>query len=190
MAHVLGAQNGAKLAALIGAVGGLVFVLVNAGSAGGPWPLLLRVVGAVVFLVTLVLVLRAPPLPLDQHRTRGQMRAYGWIVLVEVVAIPVGASLLTNVLGIDGAGLPWVVIVLGVHFLGFEVVFPGEAFVVLGAALTTLGVLTLVLAAVGADPDLVIVSSGVVAGFLLLGWSFSRVARRVGAPSPASRTTT
>ena len=190
MAHILGPQNGAKLAALVGAVGGLVFVLVNAGAAGGPWPLVLRVVGVVVFVVTLVLVLRAPPLPLDQHRTRGQMRAYGWIVLAEVVAIPVGASVLTNVLGIDGAALPWVVIVLGVHFLGFERVFPGAAFVVLGVALTTLGVATLVLAVLEADPDLVIVVSGVVTGFLLLGWSLSRVARGLGTPPSASRSTT
>lgn len=185
MATLLGAQNGAKTGALIGAVGGLVFVLVNAGSAGGPWPTILRVLGVALFGVAVVLVLRQPPLPLEQHRTRAQMRAYLAIVLAEVLAIPIGASLLTNVFGLDNAALPWVLIVLGVHFVGFERVFPHAGFQALGVVLTVVGVVTLVLAIAGADDDLVIVCSGVVAGFVLLAWALGGVARGLGSRTPA-----
>ncbi len=180
MATLLGARNGARAGALIGAVGGLVFVLGNAGSAGGPWPTILRLVGLVLFAVSVVLVLRQPPLPLGLHRTRGQMRAYGWIVLAEGLAIPIGAALLTRALGLDNAALPWVVIVLGVHFVVFERVFPHAGFAALGVVLTVVGVVTLVMAFAGADDAAVIVCSAVVAGFVLFAWVLGGVARGPG----------
>jgi hypothetical protein len=127
-----GGRHGARAGALIGAVGGLVFVLVNAGAAGGPWPGILRV------------------------------------------------------LGVENATLPWVAIVLGVHFLGFEKVFPAAGFLSLGVVLTVLGVVGLVLAVRQADRDLVTVVAGVASGFVLLGWVLRGVASGLGAVRPVS----
>lgn len=51
--------SGAKIGSLIGCVGGLAFYLVNAGPLPDAWPLLLRVLGVLLFVGVVALVLRA-----------------------------------------------------------------------------------------------------------------------------------
>jgi hypothetical protein len=166
--HLSGRRSGARIGALVGAVGGLVFVLVNAGATDGPWPLVLRGVAVVAFLATVVLVLRAPALGSGTEPSAEQMRRYWLTVLAEVVAIPVGNLVLRNVFDLADAGLPWVAVVLGVHFVVFARIFPGAGFLLLGVVVTLCGVVGLVLVVADADRDVVTVVSGVVTGFALL----------------------
>lgn len=166
---VSGRRSGAKIGALVGAVGGLVFVLVNAGATDAAWPVILRGLAIVTFLAAVVLVLRAPALGAGRAPGADQMRRYWLTVLAEVVAIPVGNLVLLKVFGLEGAGLPWVAVVLGVHFLVFDRIFPGAGFLVLGALVTLCGVAGLAMVVSDVDQDAVVVVSGVVTGFALLG---------------------
>jgi len=52
-------MSGAKLGSMIGAVGGLVFIMSNSGALSGPWPVVLRVLGVIAFAAVVALVLRA-----------------------------------------------------------------------------------------------------------------------------------
>jgi hypothetical protein len=159
---------GARTGALVGAVGGLVFVLVNAGAAGGAWPTVLRVAAVILFLLAVVLVMRAPVIGSGAEPTAGQLRAYRWTVLAEVLAFPAGTLVLRSMLGLDDAALPWVAVVVGVHFVVFARIFPGAGFLLLGVVVTALGVAGLSMVVAGAEGDPVRLVAGVLPGFALL----------------------
>lgn len=152
----------------VGAVAGLVFVLVNAGTVAAPltWRIM-AVVGcaAIIWFV----VLRGPEIS-PSPPSRAALRVYGIAVTAMLVAIPVGASLITNVLDRPNAVLVWVVFVVGAHFLPFAHAFGLPIFRWLSATL----VLT---AVIGAIPALACNSAtaagwtGVAAGFVLLFFS-------------------
>lgn len=161
-------QAGARAGALVGAVGGLVFVVVNAGAASGPWPVVLRVAAVALFLLDTVLVLRAPALGSGAEPTTGQLRAYRWTVLAEVLAFPAGTFVLRSLLGLDGAALPWVAVVVGVHFVVFARIFPGAGFLLLGVVVSVLGAAGLAMVVAGVDQDPVRLVAGVMTGFTLL----------------------
>ena len=150
---------------IVGAIGGLVFVLVNAGAA--PAALVWRIAGVVAFAAIMwFVVLRGPGI--DQAPpSRAAIRTYGLSVLALVVAIPIGARIITVVLDKPDAVLVWVVLVVGVHFLPFASAFDLPIFRWLSASL-------ILVSLVGAVPTLASNSAtaagctGVVAGFVLL----------------------
>ncbi len=152
----------------IGAIAGLTFVLINAGSV--PAPLLWPIVATVGFVAIMwFVVLRGPKV--DQvPPTSSALRTYGLSVAVMVVAIPLGASIITNLLDRPHAVLAWVVFVVGVHFLPFAHVFRLPIFRWLAGSM-------IVVAVVGAVPtlgsDSVVAAgwTGVSAGFMLLFFS-------------------
>ncbi|MEO7980672.1 MAG: hypothetical protein ABI807_07255, partial [Sporichthyaceae bacterium] len=156
------------IGSVIGAVAGLVFVLVNAGAISGS--LLWRTVAVVVFVAILwFVILRGPEI--DQPPPgRAALRTY-WISVVAMsVAIPVGAAIINNVLDKPNAVLVWVVFVVGVHFLPFARAFQLPVF-------RWLAVCLVVVAAIAAVPTLAFNSAtasgatGVAAGFVLLIFS-------------------
>ena len=158
---------GQRIGSMIGAIGGLVFVLVNAGPLGTPVSLVLRVLGGVVFVATIWwAVIRSlgvdtgPP-------ARAALRVYAISVIAELVAIVLGAQILVRVLHRPELTLVWVVFVVGVHFIPFSRAFSLSRFAVLGAALiaTALigGLITVLVTPLGSP------WTGVVAGFVLFG---------------------
>src|SRR5918998_123970 len=120
------------LGSLIGAVGGLVFVLVNAGGL--------------------------PP--------RESLRPYLVAVGAMAVAIPLGSVALRRLVDRPELTLPWVVLVVGLHFLPMAAAFGGPVFRTLGLGLALVallgGALTLLAGPVWAS------ATGVAAGFALL----------------------
>lgn len=158
-------MRGRALGSVVGAVGGLVFVLVNAGALpGAP---VLRVLAAVLFAVVLLLALRVrdpgpPP-------SRQALRVYGFCVLAEVLAIPAGAAVLR---ALDRPELVpvWVVLVLGVHFVPFARAFAAPVFAVLGWALVGVAVVGALVTLATGDGDAAPATASV-AGFVLLGFS-------------------
>lgn len=162
-----------NIGALIGGSFGLVYVLVNAGALGSPTGPVLQVLGVLAFVALLVAVLR--------NRGTGPAgpprfaRGYWIVVVAEVVAIVAGAQVL-NALGLPP--LPWVTIVVGVHFLPLARMWHAPSLGRIGAALVLCGVAGLVAAIAGASAAVVALLAGVLAGFVLLGGSLWGSTRR------------
>lgn len=153
---------------VVGAVAGLAFVLINAGTV--PGTLLWRIMAAIGFVAIIWFVVVRGPQVDQVPPTRSALRTYGISVAVMVVAILVGSSILTNVLDRPHAVLVWVVLAVGAHFLPFAHAFHLPVFRWLAGSMV-------VVAVVGAVPTLASDSAtaagwtGVGAGFVLLFFS-------------------
>ncbi|WP_067435521.1 hypothetical protein [Nocardioides jensenii] len=171
-------MNGRQIGGLIGAVGGLVFVLANAGEL--PASTTLRVVGVVAFVAVVAwLVLRtpeAPPVP-----SPAALRIYWTCVIGELVSIPAGAAVLRR---LDHAELvpSWVVLVVGVHFVPFAQAFKVPLFRTLGLVLVAIAALGMAGTLLGFDDGVPL--AAVVAGFVLF------TAVYAGSRDPAVNTAT
>lgn len=157
-------KHGARLGSLVGAVAGLVFVLVNAGGLAAATAL--RVAAILVFVAVVVALVRSrveSPGPAP-----GGIRTYWTWVALEVVAIPVGAQVL-NRLDQSDLVLCWVVLVVGVHFLPFARAFRAPVFVALGLALIGLGLVGGAAVLTGVDDAQL--WAAVAAGFVLLAFA-------------------
>lgn len=161
-------MDGRRLGSIVGATGGLGFVL---GSAGGvPATLLWQLLAAALGVAVLVAVWRttapAPPPP-----SREGLRLYGICVVAMLVAVPLGARLLT-VADLEHLVRVWVVLVVGLHFLPFARAFGTPLFTRLGVALVGVALVGAALATVsGADDDTWPAATAVAAGFVLLGFA-------------------
>ncbi|MHA6785980.1 hypothetical protein ACVGOW_34030 [Pseudonocardia saturnea] len=155
-----------NIGVLVGGSFGLVYVLVNSGALGAPAGPVLQVAGVLAFVALVVAVLR--------NRGTGPAgpprfaRRYWIVVVTEVVAIVAGAQVL-NALGLPP--LPWVTIVVGVHFLPLARMWNAPSLGRVGAALVLCGVAGLVAAVAAASPAVVALLAGVLAGAVLLGGS-------------------
>ena len=157
------------LPSIIGLVFGLVFVLANRPFPP-VWAAVALVVGlllAALDVALLVAYARAPrraPGGTPTVRFDGRYRV---VVAVEVVALFGGLFVINGLLGRPDLGVSWVAIVVGVHFLGLGVGQAG-AIVVLGAALTALGVLGMLLGLLTGSAAAVAAVAGVGSGIVLL----------------------
>jgi hypothetical protein len=161
------AVHGEKLGGTIGSIGGLVFVLVNAGGLPGPLPLVVRIAGVAAFAAAMWVVMRRPPA--GRPPARQSLRTYWIAVAAEVVAIILGANVINRVFERPELTVCWVVLVVGVHFLPFAKAFDAPVFTPLAWSLIGLavvgGALTLATTATAAA------ATAVIAGFVLLGFS-------------------
>lgn len=161
-----------KLGSLIGAVFGLVFILVNAATLPTGIATVLRVLGVLAFVLVLV-ALRRPRRSVEQARpARGGLgRGYWLVVAGEVVAFPVGVRVLNGPLDTPNAGVAWVAFVVGVHFVALAVVWTEPIFHWLGAAMALCGLVGLALAFAGSPKAAVATLGGVLPGALLLAFA-------------------
>lgn len=178
-------MDGRRLGSIVGATGGLGFVL---GSAGGLpatvlWQLLAVVLGVAVLVGVWRSTAPAPPPP-----SRAGLRLYGICVVAMLVAIPLGARLLT-LADLEHLVRVWVVLVVGLHFLPFVRVFGTPLFTALGVALVGVAVLGLALsAAAGGDSTTWPAATAVAAGFVLLGFALGGLTARADTTAtPAPR---
>lgn len=162
------AVHGEKLGGTIGSIGGLVFVLVNAGGLPGVLPLVVRIAGVAAFAAAMWVVMRRPT-PAGDPPTRQSLRTYWIAVAAEVVAILLGANIINRVFERPELTVCWVVLVVGVHFLPFAKAFDAPVFTPLAWSLIGLavagGALALATTATAAA------ATAVIAGFVLLGFS-------------------
>jgi len=162
--------SGDRSGPLVGAVFGLVFVLVNVGALPSPLAALLQGI-AFAFFVAIVLTLRRRSgRPAAQVRASG--RAFGrryWIVVAgEVSAIVLGLIVLAGPLATPQVAVAWIALVVGVHFFALATVWQQPLMHVLGAAMAACGAAGLVLATTGASDAATAATAGVVPGALLL----------------------
>jgi hypothetical protein len=165
--------DGARIGALVGAVGGVVFVLLNTWPLGYPWDNAVRVVGVLWFLGVLWAIWRIPDDPDAVRPDARQMQAFWIVVVLEVVLILGGTQLAIRVLDLPSASLPWVATVLGVHWLVFRMVFREDVFLWLGWFTLTCGLVGLLVALTGvAGADALAataICSGLLIGVIMLG---------------------
>lgn len=160
-----------RIAPAIGAVGGLAFILINAGELPSMPALVVRGVGvaAFAFVIWFAVLRRRPDEgPRDPVSPRA-MRVYWISVAAEAAAIPVGAAVIASVLELPELTVCWVVLVLGVHFLPFAGAFELPIFAQMGWTLVGL-------ALVGGALALTVTEqaaawSAIAAGAVLLGFS-------------------
>lgn len=161
-------MRGFQVGSMVGATGGLVFVIDNAGEFADPWRLMVRLLGIAVAIVVVAIVMRTPVRESGAPSPNAR-RIYGWSVLAMVVAIPLGNVLLYGPLGAPEFTVLWVIAVVGAHFLPFASAFNAPIFRPLGLTL-------LALAAIGATATFIIGTSdtasltAVVTGFVLLSF--------------------
>jgi hypothetical protein len=165
--------NGARVGALIGAVGGLAFIVFNAWPLGEPWTNVTIGFGIVWFLFVVRAVLRVPDDPDAFRPDARQMQAFWIVVALEVILIVGGALLAIRVLQIPSASLPWVATVLGVHWLVYRMVFQEDVFLWLGWFTLTCGVVGLMVALTGVAEENALaataIGSGLIVGLVMLG---------------------
>ena len=168
------------LGSLVGSIGGLSFVLGNAGGLPTGWPWPVRAVGLLVFLAVLWFAVvkvwdvrdSTPPVP-------SALRTYWISVLGMLLLLPLG-SVLLNQVDRPELTLPWVVLVVGAHFLPLARAFRVPVLRAVGVALVVVAVLGAVLVlSVGSGWSVSV--TAVAAGFTLLAAAAVGARRRVPA---------
>lgn len=153
------------IGSIIGAIGGLAFVLVNAGAV--PGTLVWRITAAVGFVAILCWGLLREPDVEHAPASRTAMSTYLVSVAAMGVAIPAGAAIISNALSRPNAALPWVVFVVGAHFVPFARAFQLPIFRWLSASLIAISIIGAV-ATLALDSTAAAGWTGVSAGFVLL----------------------
>ncbi|HIV59201.1 MAG TPA: hypothetical protein H9902_14720 [Candidatus Stackebrandtia faecavium] len=155
-----------RIFALIGVVFGAVFVFANASGLPETlaWPV--RILGALLAVSAVWFGIIRRPTEAGDPPEPSSVRTYWIAVAAQFVAIPAGAAVL-NAFDLSALVLPWVVFVVGAHFL------PAKAFGVgrwwqLGISLVMLGVVGALGAALISPMFAPI--CGVGAGYILLAF--------------------
>ncbi len=156
------------IGSVVGVIAGLAFVLINAGSVPGSPVWRVAAVLAAAAIVWFVIV-RGPAVAHEPAR-REAIRAYGFAVTGMVVAIVLGASVISNVLDAPDAVPIWVVFCVGAHFWPFASAFALPVFRALAAALVLVALVGAVVVPFAPD-DTTAGWTAVVAGFVLLAFS-------------------
>ncbi len=171
--------------ALIGGIFGLVFVIANArtplGASVATHFRVLAVAGFVALVLARRRALRDPLPARPAPATHLFGRRYWVIIAGEVFLLVVGYVALSAAGAPDQAGVAWIALVVGLHFLAFRVAGVwGGGSVLSATPLVILGAAGLVMAAAGAASWVPLVS-GVLSGFTLLTGSLSVTVREVRA---------
>jgi hypothetical protein len=168
-----------KLGSAIGAVFGLIFVLMNTGSLPTGPAVLLRVLGVLAFVGVLVAARRPGASTAVTSAGSGFTRGYWVVVAGEVLAIAAGLAALHGPLQAPQAAVAWISLVVGAHFIALAFVWRQRLFHGLGGAMALCGALGLFLAVTGASNAVIDVIGGVTPGAVLLGFGLwgSRTSR-------------
>lgn len=167
--------RGALTGGLVGAVFGLVFVLVNSGGLG-TWTTVLRVGGVVVALLVVAdLVRRLGPAAGGAGGAAQRApavspwgRGYRLVVLAEAVALFGGVQVVVRLLDAPRYAIAWVCLVVGVHFVALGALWRVARFHVLAAVLVALSAVAVVVGVTGGSDAAVRLVAGVGAGAVLL----------------------
>ncbi|MEO6604789.1 MAG: hypothetical protein ABIN55_04175 [Aeromicrobium sp.] len=159
--------SGPQLGSLIGAVAGALFIVINAGGTGSAGPI--RIVGIALFLAAVFWgVVRAPEAsPAQLSSDAG--RIYRLSVVAEIVAIPLGAAVINNVLDRPELTVLWVVAVVGLHFLPFARAFDTTMYAWLGWAMIAIATCGIA-ATLATGRDSTAAWFAVTAGIVVLGF--------------------
>lgn len=150
---------------LVVLVFGFVFVEADAGGLHSGLQAVVRAAGIIVALALFAGI----------NRARRAVAAPGprlgpqfWIIVAaEVVALVGGLVVINGVIGAHELTVPWIAVVVGLHFFGFVPLWKSRVYAVLGVVVTVLGVAGFVLHGAGASALTVRVVSGIGSGVAL-----------------------
>lgn len=185
---------GLAIGSLIATAFGLAFIEVNSGGRPGSWPLGIRIAGAVVGIGLFISVFRARQLtraadpsaaaPSGEYAGFADRR-YWRIVGLEALALFGGLAIINLVFGRPVFAVPWIALVVGVHFFGLARLWRVGSFDVLGVVMAVLGVAGFVLGGLGAGLGVVGLASGVGSGvalFVTVATTLAKLYRAGSAP--------
>lgn len=158
----------AAISSLIGAVFGLVYVLVNASKLPDSPAIGLRVLSILIFVAVYLAIRRLPTEDGDAPAGSGFGRNYWTVVAVEAVAGIAGIAIIAGPLRHEEASVAWISLVVGVHFLVLSRVWRRPSLDYLGGLIALAGLVGLVLAFAGGSDESVAIAGGIVPGFVLL----------------------
>ncbi|GAA2638597.1 MULTISPECIES: hypothetical protein [Streptomyces] len=157
---------------LVGAVFGLVFVLVNAGNLPAAVAVVVRVL-AIGSFIWLFIALRRAGAPRAEGQVATAPRLFGrrylLVVAAEVAAALAGILVINLVLHTPHATVAWISLVVGLHFFGLAAVWRAPSLRLLAAAMAACGAAGLVLAACAVPLAVIATVAGILPGVLLLG---------------------
>lgn len=163
--------RGQAVGAFIPVVFGLVFIEANSGQLPRDWQAVVRSVGALVAVALIIGIARARRAAAGSEQAAAGRSAFSrdyWVIVaVEVAALLAGLIVINGVFGAHGLSVPWIALVVGVHFFGLGRIWDSGWHHVLGAVVAVLGVAGFVLHAVGAPNVVVALVSGVSSGAAL-----------------------
>lgn len=159
------------IGSLVGATFGFVFVAVNSSNFPTAASVAVRIVGAAAFLAVVAAVVRLPAWTPPGASATAFGRLYWFVVALEVILLFAGVRLLAGPMNTPEAGVAWVAVVVGVHFLVLARVWSLRMFVVLGGALVACGALGAGLAVADAGRAWIDLTAGVFSGVVLLAFS-------------------
>ncbi len=181
-------MDGRVVGLLVGAVGGTAFVVFNAPRVPAPFGVTAAVLAAVALVGLIVWILRqrrsaavagpgvggageGPPAGVREEDGGGGGGMYGrrfrLVVAAEVVAI-VGGAVVLGRLGLALAVLPWVVFVVGAHFVALGRVWRRASLAVVGVVVAVCGAVGFALAVAGAPDAAIAAVAGIAPGAALL----------------------
>ncbi len=142
----------AVLGAVVGMVGGSLFMLLSRPELPSPWPTVTLVAWLVLLAAAAWAVFLAPRRLRDVGApSRHAGPIYGLSVL-GMVALIIASPHLVRALGIEAAQPAVVVMAVGLHFIPFASAFGARVFAWLGGALTAIGLAGVIAAAVVGAP--------------------------------------
>ena len=164
---------------IIGGVFGFVYVMANATVLPPGVAQALRAIAVVAFFGLFVEMRRIHDL--DRSPAHGRFGRADWtVVAVEIIALFVGALVVTGLFDAGDAVVAWVSVVVGVHFVALAAVWHQQFYDRLGVAIAICGSAGLGAAALGASAGVIGTISGVVPGFLLIGAAYRPIVRNRG----------
>ena len=179
------------IASVIGGIGGTAYVIINASLLGEPSAAALRILAVAALLWILA---RARRWRAGSPRARGRARRAGFgagywaVVALEVVLILGGRALIVGPLNEPSAFLPWLSLVVGLHFFAFVKVFHKLTYLWLGLLISASAIIAFILVGSGATPAAVAVFAAIVPGVVLLAFGVVRVpGASTAAPAPTGR---
>jgi hypothetical protein len=131
-----------SVASLIAAVLGELFIQLTAGSLPPALVVPVRILGVLAFfaVVWYAVVRQRPSAPERYRRPRTALRNYYIGLGLLILALPAGIWLFTEVLPVPALIVPWLVVLVGVHFVPFASAFGIPLFERMGAVLMAIGV--------------------------------------------------
>ncbi len=167
------------MASLIGAVLGLVYILVNASKVPDTPAITLRILAILVF-VAVYLAIRHVPAP-DEFSADGDSavdragafdRQYWAIAAIEFVVGIAGIAIIAGPLHHEEASVAWISLIVGINFLSLAQTWSQRGIGRLGGVIAVCGVVGLVLAFANASDESVASIGGILPGAILLGASW------------------
>lgn len=178
------------VASVIGGIGGAAYVVINSLQLGVSTSIALGVLAIGALLWILARAWQSRQAPTDARARRFHFGlAYWAIVALEVVLIFGGRAVIAGPLQQPRAVVPWLSLVVGLHFFAFVKIWRKMIYLWLGVLITLSAIVAFGLVGIGGTDAVVALFAGIIPGMVLLAFGIIGVHSSPGPvePAPARR---